>query len=216
METIAVVFHFHQNGKTLGPWIYLASSLSLRALHDHFNSVRVNIIRGSPNAPDFLPRNYGGRQVRDPCNETGVSYAYLCFADCVRRNKRLSKGKKGLKKRTQDPFTRKDWYSVKVYPVHSNQMMSLLILCRLPPLSRFGTLAKHSSTGQLVLRTQTTRSREEYLRSHSPTCRRTKTMLSGRSNLEWMKFRARIALPIFMGSTSPLINFAPSSENGSL
>ena len=41
----------------------------------------------------------------------------------VGKNKRLTKGKKGTKKKIVDPFTRKDWYDIKAPAAFTNRMV---------------------------------------------------------------------------------------------
>jgi hypothetical protein len=68
----------------------------------------------------------------------------------------LSKGKKGLKKKAQDPFARKDWYGIKVSSIplqHSKQHTDQLPNCRLLRLSPF---ASKPTTAQKMTTTKAT------------------------------------------------------------
>ena len=104
-----------------------------------------------PSTPSTRPRGVIYLSVFDHC-KIDLSRSYGCWKVCqisrrrhnagqrlwlliFSRNKRLSKGKKGIKKRTVDPFSRKDEYSVKVVTI-GVVLRTLLIVFRHPPLSR--------------------------------------------------------------------------------
>ena len=123
----------------------------------------------------------------------------------IGKNKKLSKKGKGLKKKTIDPLSRKEWFDLRApIPFKSGS---------------FGKTLVNKTSGQSIFpfdkKSQLRSSKEELLNPLWLTCRQAATNSNGeRSSWSWTKLKAEMQRLPSMVWTLPEINSAKWSENG--